>query len=285
MAPDLQRRPYMTRTVFLTGCSSGFGKAAAIAFHDAGWNVVATMRNPDDWDRERSSRLLLQALDVTDPVSIRSAFEAGVSAFGSVEVVVNIAGIGLFSVFETTTDEMARTVFETNLFGPLEIMRVAIPHLREHGGGHIVNLTSASSIVPEPLMAIYNASKAALDNLTETLRLELLPQNIELKLIEPGFVPTTRLVEKLQATAPGLVIPPEYGDYVNQRMAYFASEPVVKLATPEDVAEAILASVNDKTGRLRWVVGADQAERMRMRWETSDAEYNDWTRRELGPSR
>jgi NAD(P)-dependent dehydrogenase (short-subunit alcohol dehydrogenase family) len=275
----------MTRTVFLTGCSSGFGKAAALAFHDAGWNVVATMRHPDDWDGGRSSQLLLQALDVTDPVSIRMAFDAGVSAFGSVEVVVNIAGVGLFSVFETTTDEMARTVFETNLFGPIEIMRVAIPHLREHGGGHIVNLTSASSIVPEPLMAIYNASKAALDNLTETLRLELAPQHIEVSLIEPGFVPTTGLVGKLQAAVPDLVIPPEYGAYVNQRMAHFASEPVVELATPEDVAQTILASVSDETRRLRWVVGADQAERMRMRWETSDAEYTDWTWREFGPSR
>jgi NAD(P)-dependent dehydrogenase (short-subunit alcohol dehydrogenase family) len=230
--------------------------------------------------------LLTHALDVTDPASIRSAFDAGVARFGSVDAVVNVAGIGLFSVFETTTDDTARSVFETNLFGPIEIMRVAIPHLREHGGGRIVNLTSASSIVPEPLMGIYNASKAALDNLTETLRLELSPQNIVLKLIEPGFVPTTRLVEKAQTNAPVLtIVPPEYEAYVNQRMAIFNSEFPVELATPEDVADAILASVNDETGQLRWVVGADQAERMHMRHETSEAEYNDWTWSQLGPSR
>jgi len=215
-----------------------------------------------------------------------SAFDASVARFGSVDAVVNVAGIGLFSVFETTTDETARSVFETNLFGPIEIMRVAIPHLREHGGGHIVNLTSASSIVPEPLMGIYNASKAALDNLTETLRLELSPQNIVLKLIEPGFVPATRLVEKAQANAPVLtIVTPEYEAYVNQRMAFFNSESPVELATPEDVAEAILASVNDETGQLRWVVGADQAQRMHMRHETSEAEYNDWTWRQFAPAR
>jgi NAD(P)-dependent dehydrogenase (short-subunit alcohol dehydrogenase family) len=276
----------MTRTVLITGCSSGFGKAAATKFHDRGWNVVATMRDPGDWDGGSSDRLLTHALDVTDPASIRSAFDAGVARFGSVDAVVNVAGIGLFSVFETTTDETARSVFETNLFGPIEIMRVAIPHLREHGGGRIVNLTSASSIVPEPLMGIYNASKAALDNLTETLRLELSPQNIVLKLIEPGFVPTTRLVEKAQANAPVLtIVPSEYEAYVNQRMAVFSSEFPVELATPEDVADAILASVNDETGQLRWVVGADQAERMHMRHETSEAEYNDWTWSQLGPSR
>jgi NAD(P)-dependent dehydrogenase (short-subunit alcohol dehydrogenase family) len=276
----------MTKTVPITGCSSGFGKAAATKFHDRGWNVVATMRDPGDWDGGSSDRLLTHALDVTDPASIRSAFDASVARFGSVDAVVNVAGIGLFSVFETTTDETTRSVFETNLFGPIEIMRVAIPHLREHGGGRIVNLTSASSIVPEPLMGIYNASKAALDNLTETLRLELSPQNIVLKLIEPGFVPTTRLAEKAQANAPVLtIVPPEYEAYVNQRTAVFNSEFPVELATPEDVAEAILASVNDETGQLRWVVGTDQAERMYMRHETSEAEYNDWTWSQLGPSR
>jgi NAD(P)-dependent dehydrogenase (short-subunit alcohol dehydrogenase family) len=201
------------------------------------------------------------------------------------DVVANVAGIGLFSPFETTTDETMRSVFETNLFGPIEIMRVAIPHLREHGGGRIVNLSSASSIVPEPLMGIYNASKAALDNLTETLRFELSPQDIVLKLIEPGFVPTTRLVEKALTNAPTLtIVTPDYEAYVNQRMAVFSSEFPFKLATPEDVADAIMASAIDESGQLRWVVGADQTERMHMRRETSEAEYNDWTWRQLGPS-
>src|SRR6202044_4212157 len=97
--------------------------------------------------------------------------------------------------------------------------------------------------------------------------------------------PTTRLVEKAQTNAPVLtIVPPEYEAYVNQRMAFFNSEFPVELATPEDVADAILASVNDETGQLRWVVGADQAERMHMRHETTEAEYNDWTWRQFGPS-
>lgn len=277
----------MARTAFITGSSTGFGKATAVAFCDAGWNVVATMRKPQDWDREPSDRLLPIALDVTEPASIRSAFEAGVAAFGRVDAVVNIAGIAAFSVFETTPDKMVRLLFETNLFGPLELMRVAIPHLREHGGGHLVNLTSASSIVPEPLMAAYNASKAALDNFSETARLELAPQNIEVKIIEPGFVPTTALVPKLYASAPTLDIPPAYAAYVQQRMSFFAqlaAEPPVPLPTAEDVAQTILASVNDDARRLRWVVGEDQNERMRMKWSTSEPEYTAWSWREFGPA-
>src|SRR3984957_13183886 len=276
----------MTRTAFITGSSSGLGKAAAEKFHDAGWNVVATMRNPDDWKPAPSDRLFVHPLNMTDPASIRAAFDAAVAHFGQVDAVLNIAGIGLFNVFETTSDETVRTVFETNTFGPIELMRIAIPHFRAHGGGRIVNLTSASSLVPEPLMGIYNASKAALDNLTGTLWLELSPQNIVFKQIHPGCVPTTRLVEKAQANAAVLtIVTPEYEAYVNQRMAFFNSGFPVELATPEDVADAILASVNDETGQLRWVVGADQAERMYMRHETSEAEYNDWTWQQFGPSR
>ena len=273
----------MTRIAFLTGCSSGIGKATAVRFHEAGWNVVATMRDPADWDGPTSDRLVVHALDVVDPASIRTAFDAAVTRFGRVDVVANIAGVGLFSVFETTTDEDARETFEVNLFGPIEVMRVAIPHLREQGGGRIVNLTSASSIVPEPLMSMYNASKAALDNLTETLRLELAPQDIVLTLVEPGLVPTTRLVEKAWAAAPDSVIPPEYRSFVQERMARFSSEPAMTSATPMDVADAVLEAATDATGRLRWVVGADQAERMRMRWETSEAEYEQWSWREFGP--
>jgi hypothetical protein len=107
-----------------------------------------------------------------------------------------------------------------------------------------------------------------------------------LKSVVLGFVPATRLVEKAQANAPVLtIVTPEYEAYVTQRMAFFNSEFTVELATPEDVAEAILASVNDETGQLRWVVGADQAERMHMRHETSEAEYNDWTWRQFAPAR
>ena len=134
-------------------------------------------------------------------------------------------------------------------------------------------------------MGIYNASKAALDNLTETLRLELAPENIVLKLVEPGFVPTTRLVENARSTAADLVILPEYQAYVGQRMAFFDADFPVVLATAEDVADALVEAVEDETGRLRWVVGIDQVERMHMRHETSEAEYIDWSWRSFAPAR
>jgi len=274
----------MTKTILITGSSSGFGKATALRFHSAGWNVVATMRDTAAWAEAPSDRFFPIPLDVTDPVSIRGAFDAGIQQFGHIDAVANIAGVGLFSVFETTTEQTVRSVFETNLFGPMEIIRVAIPHLRANGGGNIINLTSASSMVPEPLMAVYSASKAALDNFTEAVRFELAPQNIVVSLIEPGFVPTTGLVGKLWAGQADLVIPLEYQEIAQRRMAFFSSEPTVDLATADDVAGAILASIDDKSGRLRWVVGADQDERMRMRHETSEADYIAWSWNTFAPA-
>lgn len=273
----------MQKTVLITGSSTGFGRAAARRFLTAGWNVVATMRHADDWKDERPERLLVQPLDVTDSAAITEAFAATQERFGGVDAVLNIAGIGLFSVFETTTTQQIREQFETNTFGPMEIMRQAIPFLRSRGGGHIVNLTSASSTVPEPLMSVYNSSKSALDNLSETIRFELAPQNIVVRIIQPGFVPTTELARKQWESSADLVIPEPYQAYAQQRMQFFQSPPKHTLTTAEDVAEAILESVTDTSNRLRWVVGDDQTERFHMRDETSERAYDAWGWETFGP--
>ena len=274
----------MQKTVFVTGSSTGFGRAAARRFLTAGWNVVATMRNVDDWSDGHPERLLVQPLDVTDSAAIAEAFAAAQERFGGVDAVLNIAGIGLFSIFETTTKEQIRAQFETNTFAPMEIMRQAIPFLRSRGGGHIVNLTSASSTVPEPLMSVYNGSKSALDNLSETVRFELAPQNIVVRIIQPGFVPTTELVRKQWESAADLIIPEPYQAYAQQRMQFFQSPPTHTLTTAEDVAQAILESVTDTSNRLRWVVGDDQTERFHMRHETSEREYDSWGWETFGPT-
>jgi len=272
----------MAQTALITGASSGFGFASARRFLEAGWNVVATLRDPADWNGGESDRLLIHELDVIDPEQVAEAWEAGVRRFGKIDVVANIAGIGLVAPFETTSMDTVREQFEVNTFGPFVIMQTAIAHFRTNGSGVIVNLTSASSIVPEPLMSVYNASKAALDNFSETVRLELAPLGIRVKVIEPGFVPTTRLVEKAYARLPETVILPEYQGYVGQRMEFFASDRPYRLATAEDVANAVLEAALDESQQLRWVVGDDQAERMRMRHDTSEREYIEWSWHEFG---
>jgi NAD(P)-dependent dehydrogenase (short-subunit alcohol dehydrogenase family) len=273
----------MPRTVLVTGSSSGLGRATAELFHRVGWNVAATARDPGAWRGASSERLLPLALDVTDPVSVTTAFEQAVERFGGLDGVVNVAGIGLLGPFETSTEDDARLVFETNTFGPVRVMREAVPHLRS-SGGVLVNVTAGSALTAEPLTGLYNASKAALDVLSESLRYELAAQGIAVRLVEPGFVPTTDFAAKVFAAASQRDVPLEYRDYVQQRTASFDSAEPPSFTTAEEVADAVLEAATDRTHRLRWTLGGDLAERLRMRHETSEAEYDAWTWREFAPT-
>ena len=271
----------MTDTVLITGCSSGFGRAAVTAFRTAGWNVVATMRDPAQWAGNEDAGLFILPLDVTNKDSIEAAFSSGAKRFGHVSAVVNNAGRGLLSVFETTPCDTIEQVFATNVFGPMAIMRAAVPYLRQAGGGRVVNVTSGSAIVPEPLMSIYSASKAALDNFSEAVSFELSPQGITLKLVVPGFVAGTNFIGQTQAAAQAVPVPTEYQSYVDQRLASYAAADPAAFATEDDVANTIVAATTDNTGRLRWLVGRDVAEYAHFRWETSEAEYSAWAHARL----
>src|SRR5262245_24359532 len=142
----------MTKTVLITGTSSGYGKAMAELFLDRGWNVVATMRRPDAsaFAPRTDGRLQVVPLDVTDAESIDRAIAAGIAAFGAIDVLVNNAGIGMASIVEATPDSTIREIFETNTFGVFAACRAVTPHMREAGGGVIINVTSSAAIAPMP---------------------------------------------------------------------------------------------------------------------------------------
>jgi NAD(P)-dependent dehydrogenase (short-subunit alcohol dehydrogenase family) len=269
----------MAQTVLITGCSSGFGKAAASAFQQAGWNVVVTMRDisrrPEDGSSES---MLVIPLDVIDPVSIEAALKHGAARFGGIDCVVNNAGQGLLSVFEVTPMNTIRALFEANIFGPMQVVQAALPYFREKGRGRVVNVSSSAAIIPDPLMAVYSASKWALDGLTEALRYELETQNVVVKLVEPGFVPSTNIVQQTLNAAKAVPVPVSYQAFVDQTIAMFMSESPFELATESDVAQAIVAAASDETDRLRYVVGGDANTSARMRWETSEDEYIAWAR-------
>src|SRR5262249_33048223 len=157
----------MTKSVLITGTSSGYGKATAQLFLDRGWNVVATMRQPNQANQAIFSgpaeRLRVLPLDVADPDSISDAINGGIAAFGAIDAIVNNAGIGLLSAFELTPESVLREIFETNTFGVMSVCRAVIPHMRERGKGVIINVTSSAGIAPMPLVAIYTASKCAVE--------------------------------------------------------------------------------------------------------------------------
>lgn len=237
-------------TVLITGCSSGHGLETARHFHARGWNVIATMRTPRSGLLPASERIRVLPLDVTSAESIAAALAAA----GPIDALVNNAGIGVVGAFEATPMAHVRKVFETNTFGVMALTQAAIPQMRDRRAGVIVNVTSSVTLAAMPLAAAYTASKQAIEGFSGSLAHEMGAFGVRVKLVEPGYAPTTRFAANTDIPVMDL-IPEAYADYAGPVFAAFANPP---LTTREsDVAEAVWAAVNDGTGRLRFPAGPD----------------------------
>jgi NAD(P)-dependent dehydrogenase (short-subunit alcohol dehydrogenase family) len=262
----------MPRTVLITGASSGYGKATANLFLQHGWNVIATMRRPQpDVFAAGSDRVTVLPLDVTDERSIKNAIATGVAAHGAIDVWVNNAGIGLGSAVESTPDNTVRELFETNTFGVIAACRAIIPQMRKQGQGVIVNVTSSVTIGVMPLVAIYAASKFAIEGFTESMAYELEGFNIKARLVEPGYAPTTNFTANGSARMQGL-IPADYASFAQACFARIANYPTA-YCTEAEVAEAVLAAATEDGVRIRYPAGADSKMLAELRWSTSEHRY------------
>jgi NAD(P)-dependent dehydrogenase (short-subunit alcohol dehydrogenase family) len=237
-------------TVLITGCSSGYGLETARHFHARGWNVIAAMRTPREHILPRSDRLRVLALDVTRPESIAAAIEAS----GPLDALVNNAGIGAIGVFEATPMATVRELFETNTFGVMAMTQAVLPQLRSRRSGVVVNVTSSVTLAPMPLAAAYTASKMAIEGFTGSLALELEPFNVRVKLVEPGYGPTTRFASNVGARMEGL-FPEAYAAFTEPVLAAFSQATVV--TTESDVADAVFRAAGDASGQLRFPAGPD----------------------------
>ena len=237
-------------TVLITGSSSGYGLETARHFHSQGWNVVATMRAPRPDLLPESERLRVLALDVTDPESIATTLEAS----GPIDVLVNNAGIGAIGAFEATPMAMAREVFDTNTFGVMAMTQAVLPQFRERRSGVLVNVTSSVVLARMPLVAVYAASKTAIEGFTASLALELEQFNVGAKLVEPGYAPTTNFTSNGRPRMEGL-IPEAYAPFAERVLGDFQNQTTV--THESDVAEAVWRAVNDTTGQLRFPAGPD----------------------------
>ncbi|MBL8265509.1 SDR family oxidoreductase [Steroidobacter sp.] len=247
----------MTSTVLITGCSSGFGLATAKLFLARGWNVIATMRTPSSTLFDESEKLLVAALDVTDPNSIANTIAKGAARFGRLDALVNNAGVGLFGAAEATSDDAIRQVFETNTFGVMATARAIIPHMRNRGAGTIVNVTSSVGIAPMPLVAAYTASKYAIEGFSESLAYELGVFGVRVKIVQPGLAPTTSFARTSGGIAPG-AIPAAYGEFAGRYMKSMQDYPTA-YTTADDVATAVYAAATSDDDKLRYPAGADSA--------------------------
>ena len=243
------------KTVVVTGASSGIGKATAQFFARKGWNVIATMRNPAaERDLIETADLKLVPLDVQDSASIKAAVETALTAFGTIDVWVNNAGYGAFGPIEAASRAQVQRQYDVNVFGLIECVRAIAPHFRAQRAGVLINVTSVGGLAASPGYGIYNSSKFAVEGLSEGLWYELGALGIKVKLVEPGVTKTAfggRSMDILDFSNL-----PDYTQLMNKIDAARARF-TKNQATPGLVAAAIFDAANDRSDRLRYLVGAD----------------------------
>jgi len=248
--------------VLITGCSSGFGKLAALQFARKGDHVFASMRNTskagDLEQAKRAEKLQLDVvqLDVTDEQSVANAVRQVIDAAGRIDVLVNNAGIGAHGPLEETDDAELREVFNTNFFGAMNVIRHVVPKMREQHSGTIVNVSSLAGRVPPPFTGAYSASKFALEAASESLHFELHPFGIRVVLIEPGGFETNieqnrRVARRFTEGSPYLELEARFTQSLQKLPAADVR------GDPQVVAETIYNSVHDETPKLRYLVGQD----------------------------
>lgn len=246
------------KTVLITGCSTGIGKLAAKTFQDRGWNVVATMRTPEkETELTELDDVLVTRLDVADRASIQQAVNSALDRFGALDCVVNNAGVGGHALLEQSSDEMTRALYETNVFGPMNVCRAVIPIMRERGEGCIINVTSMAGWVGLPLETTYCGTKHAMEGMTESLYFELKPLGIQAKTVAPGAYLQTAFTEN--ADDGQIAKGDELADYAEKLRAHFRqsiSSEGADTADPQEVADKIFECATTETP-VHNPVGAD----------------------------
>ena len=261
----------MNKTILITGTSSGLGRATAKLFQAKGWNVVATMRQPEqESELTQLEHTLVTHLDVQEPESIQSAVSAGLRRYGRIDALVNNAGYGAYGPLEATPLEKIRRQFDVNVIGVLATTRALLPHFRSNRSGTIVNISSVGGRVTFPLGSLYHGTKFAVEGLSEALQYELGPLGIRVKLVEPGGIKTDFGGRSLDFNNdPAL---PEYQPLVQSVLGVLG--PMMEAgSTPESIAEVVYAATTDDTDQLRFEAGADAKQMLAGRRTADDASF------------
>lgn len=262
----------MSKTIFITGASRGFGKLWAEAFLKRGDLVAATARNLSDLDdlvKQYGDNILPIQLDVNNRKAGFAAVAQAKEYFGRIDVLINNAGYGLFGAIEETSEQEARDQIETNVFGLLWITQAVVPIMREQGYGHIVNLSSVLGLVTVPTLGIYNASKYAVEGITETLAAEVSAFGIKVSLIEPnGYATDWGGVSANHTKAM-----PEYDQLKADFQAGFPDD---FFGQPAATVNAVLKLVDAENPPLRLLLGKKALPWVKQVYESRFEEWEKW---------
>ncbi|PRY60566.1 oxidoreductase [Glycomyces artemisiae] len=263
------------RVWLVTGTSSGFGRAIAEAALAAGDTVIATARRPEDLDdlaAAHPGRAVPVALDVTDPARVRAVVAEAVLWYGRIDVLVNNAGRGHIGAVEETTDAELRSLMDLHFFGPADLVRAVLPHMRANGSGTIVQLSSMGGRMSFPGVGAYSATKHALEGLSAALAAEVRPHGIDVLVVEPGAFRTGLNGAGHVQSAPLDAYEATVGPFRSAFPDAAGKQP----GDPAKAAAAILAALAADTVPLRLVLGADAADAIGAELKEQQAEFSEW---------
>jgi NAD(P)-dependent dehydrogenase (short-subunit alcohol dehydrogenase family) len=266
---------------FITGCSTGFGRELAKLVLDRGYRAVVTARDPAkirDLTAAHEGRALALKLDVTDKAEIAESVRQAEAAFGSIDVLVNNAGYGYIGALEESEEAEIRALMETNFFGLDRMIHAVLPGMRRQWRGSIVNMSSIGGLVGFPGVAYYNASKFAVEGLSEALAKEVAPLGIRVLVVEPGPFRTDWAGRSLKKSSQQI---PEYADTAGVFRERIEGGSGKQVGDPIRAGEAIIKALESDNMPLRLVLGAIALERARIKIEQLRSEIDAWEKTSL----
>lgn len=261
----------MNKTMLITGASTGLGNQTARLFQAKGWNVVATMRNPQQETQLTAlDNVLVTRLDVLEPDSIQEAVEAAIERFGQIDVLVNNAGYGAYGPLESFSRERIRRQFDTNVMGLIDVTQAVLPHFRQNKNGMIINISSVGGRMAFPLGALYHGTKFAVEGLSEALSYEVAQFGGVVKLVEPGGIATDFMGRSLDWNHDERMT--DYQPIVDKVMTAMGGI-FEQASAPDLIAQVIYEAATDGKPQLRYWSGADAKAFLTHRQQADDETF------------
>jgi NAD(P)-dependent dehydrogenase (short-subunit alcohol dehydrogenase family) len=266
----------MTPVWFVTGCSTGLGRALATAVLDRGWRAVVTARDPDQVAgliEGRSGRAMALRLDVTDAAQVKAAVAEAENVFGRIDVLVNNAGYGYLAAVEEGSDAEVRALFDTNVHGLVDVTKAVLPGMRARRSGHIVNISSLGGLAAFGATGYYHATKFAVEGVSESLAAEVAPLGIRVTIVEPGAFRTNWSGPSMRQSA---TVIDDYAETAGARRAATLATYGHQPGDPARAAEAVITAVESDEPPLRLLLGRAAYDIATARLDTLRTTFDAW---------
>jgi NAD(P)-dependent dehydrogenase (short-subunit alcohol dehydrogenase family) len=257
---------------FITGISRGFGKVLAEEVLSQGHSVFGTTRSGSS--DIRHPKLIVAKLDVTQAQRTAQVVKRMMTQFATLDVVVNNAGFGIVGAVEEVSRAEFDKVFNTNIFGVLNVLKSTLPHLRRQRSGHIINFSSVGGFIGIPGFGAYNASKFAIEGLSEALAAEVKPLGINVTIVEPGPFRTDFLAKDSLLRAAKVI--EDYSDTSGKTRVYADERHGAQAGDPELAVKVIIQAASSKNPPLHLPLGKDSIERIRKKLKLFEDEIKEW---------